>query len=249
MKEGFRVQGSGFILPRSRWKVDGGWWNRHLTFNVQRSTSNIQQCFARIEAPPPSTVHPPPSKRNAFRGFTLIEVTLAVVVIGMGLLAVFGLGQLALRNAKAMEDDTRSAMLAEDMFASLRTVSENLCASNSPSAWTQFWSDFAAGRTPLPLCLSTASSLRNQSDNNIWGNGNVCTNYLWSRPEIHGSVLSSMPEWSARFWMNVALTNQLDATGGTNLVRVTLHIAPGFSGALGESRDFYTHFAEHGTLP
>jgi hypothetical protein len=38
-------------------------------------------------------------------------------------------------------------------------------------------------------------------------------------------------------------------TTGTNLVRITLHIVPGFTGAPGESRDFYTHFAEHGTLP
>jgi Tfp pilus assembly protein PilV len=182
-------------------------------------------------------------------GFTLIEVTLAAVVISMGLLALFGLGHFALRNAKAAEDNTRAALLADDVFASLRAVSENLCASNNPAAWTAFWTDFAAGSTNLPLQLSTAASFSNRSDNAVWGNGRVCTNNLFSRPEIHRAGLTPLPEWSARYWMDIALTNQMAGAGETNLVRVTLHVVPGLSGDPGESRAFYTHFAEHGTLP
>ena len=198
--------------------------------------------------PPPSTFHPPSRTKNeerrttnAARGFTLVEVTLAAVVISMGLLALFGLGQIALRNAKNAEDDTRSAMLAEDVFASLRTVSEGLCTTGGPSAWTSFWSDFAAGSKSLPILLPTATSFSNRFDNTVWGDGRSCTNELYSRPDVHGSGLA-VPEWSARYSLDLAL----DAT---NLVRVTLHIVPGFSGSPGESRSFYTHFTEHGTLP
>ncbi len=182
-------------------------------------------------------------------GFTLIEVTLAAVVISMGLLALFGLGHFALRNARAAEDNTRAAMLADDVFASLRAVSEDLCASNNPAAWSAFWRDFADGKTNLPLQLSTAASFSNQFDNTVRGNGRICTNYLFSRPEIHGAGLPPLPEWSARYWMDIALTNQMGDAGETNLVRVTLHVVPGLSGEAGESRAFYTHFAEHGTLP
>ena len=170
-----------------------------------------------------------------------------MVVIGIGLLTLFGLGQLALHNAKAMEDDTRSAMLAEDIFASLRTVSENLCDSNNPAAWSGFWSDFADGQTPLPINLSVASSFSNQFDNTVWGDGRTCTNDLWSIPANRG-VTNAIPEWNARYWMDIALTN-LPAASDTNLVRVTLHIVPGFTGEPGEARSFYTHFTEHGTLP
>ena len=157
MKEGFRGQGSGFasILPCSRWMVDGGWWKQRITRTGKRSDSSTvglsgSATVLRSDCPtdpPPSTRHLPPATQNSSHGFTLIEVTLATVVIGMGLLAVFGLGQLALRNAKATEDDTRAAMLAEDVFASLRTVSENLCASKDPPAWTKFWTDFQNGTT------------------------------------------------------------------------------------------------------
>ena len=190
---------------------------------------------------PPSTFHPKHKTKNASHGFTLIEVTLATVVIGMGLLAVFGLGQLALRNAKATEDDTRAAMLAEDVFASLRTVSENLCASNNPAAWTAFWNGFQTG-TPLTNALSTTTSFSNQYPSTIMGNGSMNYLSLFSWPQIHNaSPPIQIPEWSARYWLAVVPSN--------NTYQVTLNIAPGASGSIGESRQFFTLFAEHGTLP
>ncbi len=189
--------------------------------------------------------------RNAnSAGFTIIEVTLAAVVVSIGLLTLFGLGQLGLRNAKTMEDDTRTAMLAEDIFASLRTVSETLCASPDATAWATFWQSFADGSTnlPLPLLLSTATSFSNQCDNLVYAGGRICTNYLWSRADIHASGIQ-VPEWAARYWMDIALTNQPGTSGEFDLARVTLHIAPGITGPIAEERSFYTHFANHGTLP
>jgi prepilin-type N-terminal cleavage/methylation domain-containing protein len=201
----------------------------------------------------PSAGHRQPRTKNQERGtrngFTLVEVTLAAVVISLGLLALFGLGHLAQRNAQGMEDDTRTAMFAEDIFASMRSVSEQLCASNNPAAWEQFWGEFAAGFTPLPILPAAAAAFSNRFDGTLWGDGRVCTNRFFSRPEVHGVNLS-MPEWSARCWMEVALTNTAGSTAiSTNLVRVTLHVVPGHSGAVEASRSYYTHFTEHGTLP
>ena len=62
------------------------------------------------------------------------------------------------------------------------------------------------------------------------GDGSVCANHLFSRPEIHGAGTPPLPEWSVRYWMDVTLTNALGTASGTNLVRVTLHLAPGFTG-------------------
>lgn len=165
------------------------------------------------------------------------------MVISLGLLALFGLGRLALRNAQTLEDETRSAMLAEDIFASIRTVSETLCASNNPGVWAEFWCAFRDGQTPLPLQLSTATSFQNRNNSDVWGNGSICTNDLWSRPGIHGTT-NSMPEWRARYRLVID-----DPTGGTNLFKVQLYITPGLAGPFDESRPILGLFAEHGTLP
>ena len=181
-------------------------------------------------------------------GFTLIEVTLAVVVISLGLLTLFGLGHLALRNAKAMEDDTRAAMLAEDIFASLRTVSENLCASNNPAAWNAFWCGFAAGTTNLPLSLATTTSFSNQYDSAVRGDGHTNELRLFSWPQIHNTPAPvQIPEWSARYWMQIESVAPVQ--GETNVFKVSLNIAPLDDGETGAARSFLTLFAEHGTLP
>ncbi len=182
---------------------------------------------------------------QAQRAFTLIEVTLAVVVLSLGVLALFGLGQLALNNAKALEDDTRSAMLAEDVFASLRSVSEALCASNNPEFWAAYWTDFAAGTTYLPLKLAHTTCFSNQ-DNTISA-GEEHTLQLVSRPETRGCNLA-MPEWSARWSLRLSNISQTSPPV-TNLFDVQLHIKPGLSGEPGTARTYYTHLSEHGTLP
>ena len=189
--------------------------------------------------------------RTPRAAFTLIEVTLAAVVVGLGLLALVGLGRLALSSAREAEEDTRAALFADDIFATLRTASESLCATGAPSAWAAFWADFAAGRQPLPVLPSAASCFSNAFDSTVWGDGRICTNYLFARQENRGLTgAAEIPEWSTRCWLDVALTNAFAAPpGATNVARVTLHLVPGARGEMSESRTFYTHFAEHGSLP
>jgi prepilin-type N-terminal cleavage/methylation domain-containing protein len=187
---------------------------------------------------------------QAQRAFTLIEVTLAVVVITMGLLGLFGLGQLAMHNAKALEDDTRSALLAEDVFATLRSYSETLCASNNPALWAAFWTAFADPdpdrRTDLPLTLAHATCFANQDDNTISTDGEH-TLHLLSRPETRGYDLK-IPEWSARWSLHLQFPD-ITSPLGTNLVYITLRVKPGLQGEPGTARTYYTHLSEHGTLP
>jgi Tfp pilus assembly protein PilV len=187
--------------------------------------------------------------RRSRRAFTLVEVTLAVVVLALGILALLGLGHLAMNNAKSLEDDTRAAMLAEDLFATLRAHSETLCVSNNPALWGSFWAAFAAGETNLPLTLAHATCFSNavaEADNQRITAGEEHALHLWSRPDVHGSALS-MPEWSARWSLNLQIPEEAIAAG-TNLVYVTLHIKSGLHGD-GAGRIFYTHLAEHGTMP
>lgn len=188
--------------------------------------------------------------RLRIQGFTLVEVTLSTVVIGLGLLALFGLGRLAIQNAREAESDTRAAMLADDVFASLHAYSEQLCASNDPSAWAAFWTNFANGVIPLPIAQSSSTSL-------IWANGSNCMYYLYGRPDLRHAAVNPVPEWGARFTVSVDPTNSFATMGVVgsaagplpNEVKITLHITPDVFSQNGESLTFYTHFAEHGTLP
>lgn len=179
-------------------------------------------------------------------GFTLIEIALATLLIGLGVLAIFGLGRLGLQNARESENDTRAALLAEDVFATLRVTSEALCRNQDPAAWSRFWSDFASGATNFDAGTLACSTLySNSCDDRVFGDGRLCTNYLHA---------GTIPEWAARFSLAIEQTNtwadvSSPSNAPNNAVRVTLSILPGLSGADSDPRTFYTHFVEHGSLP
>ena len=54
------------------------------------------------------------------RGFSLVEVSLALLVVSVGILGAFAMIPAGLRTNKAGIDDTKSAMLAESIFETLR---------------------------------------------------------------------------------------------------------------------------------
>jgi hypothetical protein len=157
---------------------------------------------------------------------------------------------MAMEDAARTENDTRAALFADNLFASLRSVSEDLCATGGPAPWVVFWSGFASGSTPLPVLLPENMAFTNRFDPQVWGNGRWHTNFFYARPDIHGPSTNAIPEWGVRFAIEVELTNDFVAAAGTtNQARVTLHIAPGAYGPISESRTFFTLFVEHGTLP
>jgi len=53
-------------------------------------------------------------------GFTLVEVALAVLVVGIGLLAIFGLFPSGLRSAEDATADTRCGLFAETVLNGMR---------------------------------------------------------------------------------------------------------------------------------
>lgn len=200
----------------------------------------------------PSDSRAPACSRARTSGFTLVEVALAALIISLGLLALAGLGRLALQNAKDAEDDTRAAWLADDVFNTLRASNDALCASNNPVAWAAFWTAFAAGTTNLPL--STMLGFTNQFDNGTFtvrGNGLESTNVFCS------CGTPAITEWRARTSLDIQLVNAFAAMGlidaavapPVNEMRVTLHVRPGTYAADVPARTFYTHFTEHGALP
>lgn len=57
---------------------------------------------------------------NRSHGFSLIEVTLAIGIIAFGLIAILGLVPVGLNAAKDAADDTRTSLIAQDVFNRVR---------------------------------------------------------------------------------------------------------------------------------
>jgi hypothetical protein len=73
-------------------------------------------------------------------GFSLVEVSLAILVVGLGLIVIFGLFPSGLRSSEEADKDTRTALFADWLF--------NAMAANAGTItdWSE-WSDPAIVRT------------------------------------------------------------------------------------------------------
>lgn len=69
-------------------------------------------------------------------GFTLIEVSLAVLVVGLGLLTLFGLFPSGLRAGEEASADTRAGLFASVLFEGMRANASGV------KVWTE-WADEA----------------------------------------------------------------------------------------------------------
>jgi prepilin-type N-terminal cleavage/methylation domain-containing protein len=69
-------------------------------------------------------------KRTREHGFTLVEVTLAILIVGIGLLSVYGLFPSSLRMSKNAIDDTEASFFAEEVFNGLHARIDY-----DPTAW------------------------------------------------------------------------------------------------------------------
>jgi hypothetical protein len=192
--------------------------------------------------------------RRRRAGYTLIEIAFASLIIGVAFLALIVLGRLAVQGAVDAENDTRSALLADDVFATLRGFSDTLCATGGPSAWASFWMAFTNG---VPVPFQTATGLPAEylaldapmgDDPLLFGDGTVTRLGFFDE--------SLTPQWTAQIQITATALNALyvDAesecfTGpatNVNLVTVTLHIWPNAFDRRERSRSFLTFIPYQG---
>ena len=72
-------------------------------------------------------------------GFTLIELALAALLVGVGLIALITLGRNSVRAAMEVEDELRTTALAEDLFATLRAASTEVLQFEGYDKCVEFW--------------------------------------------------------------------------------------------------------------
>lgn len=71
-----------------------------------------------------------PTDRNGWGGFTLIEVLVTTLVVGLGLLGLAGLQTASLRNTQVAEQRTEAARLAAEIADRMRVNGQGVAVGN-----------------------------------------------------------------------------------------------------------------------
>ena len=169
-------------------------------------------------------------------GLIMVEVALAVVVLAIGVLAVFSLFSSGLDLTRKTSADTQSVLFAEGVMASLRTQSAQ---SSGSTNWVSFWQDLADGKTNLPAPLSNDPKLI------IRGDGVLVTNSFANNP-LHDMTATNINH-VLRSQMLIRLRND---DGFTNAAAVTLKVWEGKFGTTNDDDALIldTEFANAGTF-
>ncbi len=91
-------------------------------------------------------------------GFTLMEVALAILVVAIGVMAVFSLLASGMdSNTKAMAD-TQATIFADNVFNALSAAAQKRALDNpgDPKAWITYWTDLKAGKVGITLSAEPA---------------------------------------------------------------------------------------------
>jgi type II secretory pathway pseudopilin PulG len=96
--------------------------------------------------------------------FTLIEIALAILLIALGILAMFSLLGAGLDTSNKASADAQAAIFADSVFNSLRAESQRAAEKGIAvtNAWVDFWDSFTSGGTNIPIACYT-----------MWGDGNL----------------------------------------------------------------------------
>lgn len=211
----------------------------HLSVARWVSGSGFQD--PAIQRSPPITSQ----RKRRRRGFTLIETSLAMLAIGLGVLAVFGLGRLGLRSAKEAENSERCARLAGAVFETLRATNERFageCRTNLAGlTWHQCWENTSSSARQIPFPLVAEMS----------GSENLYLTFTSSgsgepQPAYDPAALS-LREWNPRYRLH--LYDDPDALGRHDLIHVLLEIYPDGDTYSSEARLYHTTLSDAGGLP
>ena len=187
----------------------------------------------------------------------LIELAIAALVIGIGILALLGLAHVAERAAADAEAETRAALFADEVFITLRLYSDRYAQSTNQTEWVGFWTRVAAGEA-LPLAtegLSVWEPTTAERPRLITGDGDEHAAF-WVPAAVGGATPDTVQDFSMSYRLSIARPGQ--ASGGTAalatppppaMLLVTLHVWSGFGKLAEEPFTFFTSFSNAGSLP
>ena len=184
------------------------------------------------------TITIPEGRRPSARGFTLVEVALAILAVGLGLLAVFGVSQSALENAVENRDEARCNRFADAVFNTLREYDRLFAAEassnlNAVAVWRSRW---AACRTlefpPVSGMHTNGLALKIGGIQAAFDENDI-----------------SLTEWNPYYELVISSNGYSEVAGGYNYLGFRLAVVP--DGALydGKVRYYKTALFYGGGLP
>jgi len=183
--------------------------------------------------------------RSSRRAFTLIETALALLAIGLGLMALFGLGRIGLQSTKESENDTRCVQMADAIFETLREYNARFVedARTNTIPWGDHWIGVLSNGTPIPF-----PPLANMSTDD------ALTLHFWQQGE-NQPVPAYVPtnirlsDWNPRYRLFMSGENQSHVAQAVNAIQLTLEIYPDGDTYSSDYRIFHTTLTNPGGLP
>jgi uncharacterized protein (TIGR02598 family) len=116
---------------------------RNLKFVIRNSLSRDSSTNGLEHADLPITNHQLPI--TGCTAFTLVEVTLAVGVVAVGLVAILALFPLGLRATRSALDDTQMATIAEEFISKYQQAALSSTNYANFGNWTTTLTNYASG--------------------------------------------------------------------------------------------------------
>lgn len=180
------------------------------------------------------------------RAFTLIETALAMLAIGLGLLAFFGLGRLGLQSNKESLDDRRCAMLANAIFETLRERNAcfvDLARTNlNGQSWSTYWDNARTMKSDSLIAFPPVAGLTPPSSQ---------TNLVFSgaATPAYDPDHISLADWNPRYALVVNGQDASPVAQDWSILRAELHIYPDGDTYSADARIYTTTLLNSGGLP
>jgi type II secretory pathway pseudopilin PulG len=182
-------------------------------------------------------------------GFVMLELALSVLVIAIGVLALFGLFRLSTDTVEQTQADTRAALFAQEVMSGLRAESERRLSSCSTSeTWEAFWDDMTNGYGIPVACGGPVG---------VWADPSLAvvageyTTNSYTNVAVHAGIITNIVSHSLRYRLDITATNTTPLPYWTNRILATLYVWDGLYGSTSNSDAviFYSEFGRIGEVP
>ena len=194
--------------------------------------------------PNSSFLTPPSDQRETARGgFTLIETALALLAIGLGLMALFGLGRIGLQTTRESENDTRCVQMADAVFETLRECNtrfvDNARTNAMSTTWLQQWQAVCANTRQIPFPVVA----------NMSASPDLVLKFFTAFAPAYDETKLSLLDWNPRYELALEPSGTSHVAGEVDVMTITLAIYPDGDTYSSERRLFQTLLTNPGGLP
>jgi type IV pilus modification protein PilV len=183
-------------------------------------------------------------KRRNNQGFTLIEVALSIVVVAIGIMAVFSLIGSGLESNRKAISESQAAIFANDVFNSLRSDTQQTNYMSNPTNWIGHWTDLKNKTTNITVAASTNWL----GQYNVYADGTVYSMVFTNAPVHGGTALTNIVNGGLQYRLNV--DGPTSYGGSSERVSVRLYVWDGIyaQADLNKALVFYSEFNNPGEL-